>query len=171
MMLHGSEPGIAKGARPTMKPTMKTQMFIRRPVAEVFEAIVNPDVTTRFWFTRSTGRLEAGKHVTWQWEMYGASTGVNVEAVEPLRRVAMTWGPEGAQTSVEWTFQAVGEAGTYLTIMESGYPGTPDEVLARMSDSQGGFSFVLAGLKAWLEHGIQLDLVGDKYPPEVRSLA
>jgi uncharacterized protein YndB with AHSA1/START domain len=39
----------------------------------VFEAFVNPDITTTFWFTRSSGRLEAGKQVEWDWEMYGIS--------------------------------------------------------------------------------------------------
>jgi hypothetical protein len=27
-----------------------------------------------------------------------------------------------------------------------------------------GFSLTLAGAKAWLEHGIQLSLVADRYP-------
>jgi len=40
-------------------PTSKTGMLIRRPVAEVFEAFVDPAITTRFWFTRSSGRLRA----------------------------------------------------------------------------------------------------------------
>jgi hypothetical protein len=30
--------------------------------------------------------------------------------------------------------------------------------------STEGFSFLLAGAKAWLEHGVQLNLVPDKYP-------
>jgi uncharacterized protein YndB with AHSA1/START domain len=33
----------------------KAEMLIRRPVAEVFEAFVDPAVTTRFWFTKSEG--------------------------------------------------------------------------------------------------------------------
>jgi uncharacterized protein YndB with AHSA1/START domain len=44
-------------------------MLIRKPVAEVFEAFVNPDITTKFWFIKSSGRLEAGKQVQWEWEM------------------------------------------------------------------------------------------------------
>ena len=45
----------------------KTEMLIRRPVAEVFEAFINPDITTKFWFTKSSGRLEAGKQIRWDW--------------------------------------------------------------------------------------------------------
>jgi len=54
-------------------PISKTGMLIRRPVAEVFEALVNPDITTKFWFTKSSGRLEAGKQVQWKWDMYDIS--------------------------------------------------------------------------------------------------
>jgi uncharacterized protein YndB with AHSA1/START domain len=39
-------------------PVLKTGMLIRKPVADLFEAFVNPDVTTQFWFTKSSGRLE-----------------------------------------------------------------------------------------------------------------
>ena len=35
-------------------PAMKTGILIRRPAAEVFEAFVNPEITTQFWFTRSS---------------------------------------------------------------------------------------------------------------------
>jgi hypothetical protein len=31
-------------------PITKTGMLVRKPVADVFEAFVNPDITTKFWF-------------------------------------------------------------------------------------------------------------------------
>jgi uncharacterized protein YndB with AHSA1/START domain len=37
-------------------PIVKTQMLIRKPAEDVFEAFVNPAITTKFWFTRSTGK-------------------------------------------------------------------------------------------------------------------
>jgi uncharacterized protein YndB with AHSA1/START domain len=51
----------------THAPLMETGMLIRKPAAEVFEAFVNPDITTRFWFTKGSGRLEAGRQVQWDW--------------------------------------------------------------------------------------------------------
>ena len=65
---------------PTLVVT--TQMLIRRPVADVFEAFVNPAITTKFWFTKSSGPLETGKTIRWDWEMYGVSAEVTVKAVE-----------------------------------------------------------------------------------------
>ncbi|PXZ70790.1 polyketide cyclase, partial [Pseudomonas aeruginosa] len=39
----------------------KAEMLIRRPIAEVFEAFVDPAITARFWYSRGDARLEAGK--------------------------------------------------------------------------------------------------------------
>ncbi len=50
--------------------TATAEMMIRKPIAEVFEAFIDPAITTKFWFTKSTGKLEVGKQVDWIWEMY-----------------------------------------------------------------------------------------------------
>jgi hypothetical protein len=39
-----------------------------------------------------------------------------------------------------------------------------DELVKQACDSTQGFSLVLAGLKALLEHNIRLNLVPDRYP-------
>ncbi len=67
-------------------PSAKAEMLIRQPVAEVFEAFVDPAITARFWFTKSSGRLETGKQIQWDWEMYGHSVQVNVKAIEENKR-------------------------------------------------------------------------------------
>ena len=64
---------IAENLKLTRMPITKTGMLIRRPLNDVFEAIVNPEITTNFWFTRASGRLEVGKPVEWSWEMYDVS--------------------------------------------------------------------------------------------------
>ncbi len=75
----------------TKVPVMKTGMLIRRPVAEVFEAFIDPAITTKFWFTKSSGRLEVGRQVRWAWEMYGIDIPVTVIAVEPEARLVIEW--------------------------------------------------------------------------------
>ena len=42
-------------------PSMETGMLMRRPVAEVFEAFVDPAVTSRFWFSKGSARAAAGR--------------------------------------------------------------------------------------------------------------
>jgi len=143
-------------------PTVNAQMLIHRPVVDVFEAFVNPEITTNFWFTKSSGRLEPGKKISWDWEMFGVSTEVNVKAIEHNRRILIEW--DDPPCPVEWQFESHGDGATLVKIANWGFRGSDDEMLAQAIDSKGGFTMVLSGLKAWLEHGIALNLVHDQFP-------
>lgn len=144
-----------------------TQMLIRKPAEAVFEAFVDPAITTRFWFTRSTGKLEAGRHVRWDWEMYGASANVHVKSMEPPHRILIEW--DDPPLPVEWRFEPRPDGTTLVTISNWGFQGSDEAVIRRALDSMGGFAFVLAGLKALLEHNIALNLVADHYPDAHKS--
>lgn len=146
----------------TAPPVVTVQMVIRAPVAEVFEAFVDPQITTSFWFTRSSGRLAAGRTTRWEWEMYAASADVQVLELEQNRRILFEW--DDPPTQVEWTFEARADGSTLVRIVNRGFTGSGDEMVARALDSNGGFSFVLAAAKAYLEHGIELNLVADHAP-------
>jgi uncharacterized protein YndB with AHSA1/START domain len=151
----------------TRAPITDTGMLIRKPVADVFEAIVNPEITTQFWFTRSSGRLVAGQPIRWEWEMYDVSIEVTAKAIEPNRRIAIEWPGYSGRTTVEWTFQPLRDGTTFVRVTESGFTGTGDQLVKYVAESTQGFSLMLAGLKALLEHGVKLNLVGDRYPKGV----
>ena len=148
----------------TQVPITQAGMLIRKPVAEVFEAFVDPAITSRFWFTKSTGRLEAGKRITWTWEMYNHSVEVEVRTLEVNRRILIDWGNYESMTSVEWIFTPYEGDKTYVTIKNSGFKGEGDKVVSDALDSKGGFTWVLAGLKALLEHNIELNAIVDAFP-------
>jgi uncharacterized protein YndB with AHSA1/START domain len=153
----------------THTPIAKAAMLIRKPVAEVFEAFIDPAITSRFWFTKSTGRLESGRHIRWTWEMYDASIEVEVEEIEVNKRIVVDWGNYGAMTTVEWIFTPHGNDATYVTITNSGFKGDGDKVVRDALDSTGGFTWVLAGLKALLEHGVELNAIADAFPQGLSS--
>src|SRR5579863_1691010 len=144
-------------------PIAKAEILIRRPVAEVFEAFVDPAVTSRFWFTKGSARLEAGKMVRWDWEMYGLSMEAEIRAVEANRRILVGWSAYGG-TEIEWVFTPRGPDETFVSITHRGFKGTPEETAEAAIGSTEGFTFVVSGLKAWLEHGIELNLVYDRFP-------
>ena len=105
----------------TQIPRTKTGMLIRRPVADVFEAFINPDVTMQFWFTKSSGKLEVGKQVQWDWEMYGISIPVTVRRIESNRRMVMEWPGYTGPTTVEWLFEPQEDGTTFVRITEAGF--------------------------------------------------
>ena len=150
-------------------PVTKTAMLIRRPAVDVFGAFINPDITTQFWFTRSSGRLEVGKQVQWDWEMYGVSIVVAAKAIEQNRRILIEWSGYSGRTTVEWTFSAQEDGTTFVNITESGFTGDGDELVKQVTASTQGFTLVLAGLKAFMEHNIRLNLVADRYPKGIEE--
>jgi uncharacterized protein YndB with AHSA1/START domain len=145
-------------------PVAKAEMLIRRPVAEVFEAFINPTMTTKFWFTRSSGRLEPGKQVQWDWEMYDVSSQVSVKAIEEQKRILIEWSAYGTPTIVEWIFTAREDNTTFVSITNTGFNGDGDERVKQAIGSTEGFTIVLCGLKALLEHNVILHLVADRFP-------
>ncbi|MBA2304556.1 MAG: SRPBCC domain-containing protein [Acidobacteria bacterium] len=144
-------------------------MLIRKPVAVVFGAFVNPDITKIFWFTKSSGSLEAGQQVQWDWEMYGISVPVTAKAIEPNKRIVIEWPGHSSPTTVEWIFAPQEDGTTFVSITETGFTGDGDELVRQVTDSTQGFSLVLAGLKALLEHNVRLNLVVDRYPKGIEE--
>ncbi len=141
-------------------PEAVAGMLIRRPAAEVFEAFADPAVTSRFWFSKGSGRLEPDAVVRWGWEMYGVGSDVRVKAIEPGRRILIDWDLDDP-TEVEWLFEPRGDH-TWVTVTNRGFHG--EDPVAEALDSTGGFALVLAGAKIWLEHGIEPRFVLDRHP-------
>ncbi|MFN3020687.1 SRPBCC domain-containing protein [Chryseobacterium sp. TY3] len=140
---------------------VQCQMLIRKPIGKVFEAFLNPDVTSKFWFTKSSGRLEEGTTTTWTWEMYNVSTEVQTLWIIPNEKIETLWG--NPATNVDYIFQEM-KNGTLVNIKSYGYPQTGDDLAKVVNDNTGGFTMVLDGCKAWSEYGIKLNLIEDKFP-------
>src|SRR4051812_5402023 len=149
-------------------PSARAEMLIRKPVAEVFEAFVDPAITTKFWFTKSSGRLETGKQIRWDWEMYHASAQVTVKAIEQNRRILIEW-PAYGTTTIEWLFYPQANDTTFVSMTNAGFLGDGDEVVKNALDAVGGFTMVLCGLKALLEHNVILNLVADRFPEGIEK--
>ena len=143
----------------------EAQMLIRKPVEEVFEAFMNPAITKNFWFTKGSDRLEVDKKITWQWEIYNVSTTVVAKEILRNQKILFEWGQPSK--TVEFKFKELDDDSTFVTVSEWGYDKRGDELLAAIKDSTAGFTTVLDGLKAFLEHRINLNLIADKYPKEV----
>ena len=150
-------------------PIAKTGMLIRKPVADVFEAFINPDITTKFWFTKSSGRLEVGKQVQWDWGMYGISIPVTAKVIEANKRIVIDWPGYGSPTTVDWIFAPQEDGTTFVSITNAGFTGDGDALVKQATDSTQGFSLVLAGLKALLEHNVRLNLVADRFPKGIEE--
>ena len=142
----------------------KAEMLIRKPVAIVFEAFIDPAITAKFWFSSGTARLAPGGSVRWEWAMYGFSVDARVKAFEPDRRLVVEWSAYGPMSDIEWIFNARRDDTTYVSVKNSGFTGSADDIARLAVGATEGFAFVLAGAKALLEHNVRLNLVPDRFP-------
>lgn len=143
-------------------PIVETQMLIRKPVNEVFQAFIDPEITINFWFTKSNGKLVKGKKITWEWEMYNVSAEVDVKEIISNKLISIEW--DDPATTVDFEFSMFTSASTYVVIKNYGFHQKGAALIDAIKNNTGGFTTVLDGLKAYLEHGIRLNLVGDKFP-------
>ncbi len=150
------------------KPTAGSQMLIRRPAGEVYEALVNPENTTKFWFTESSGRRESGKTITWTWGQFGVSGTVSVKELKQDQLITFEWpsGENGSTRTVEITFESKSDETTFVQVVESGFSQEDEQLIKKIAGQTEGWTLVLSALKAWLEHGINLNLIGDHKPSE-----
>jgi uncharacterized protein YndB with AHSA1/START domain len=144
-------------------PVARAEMLIRRPLPEVFEALMNPWIATRFWLSRASARLDEIPRVTWEWSAFAAPVDVTVLEIEKNRRVLFEWSAFGSPTIVEWTFTPL-DGATYVKTMNRGFAGDLPQRSKAAVESTENFTHVLASLKAWLEHGIHLNLSADRHP-------
>lgn len=141
-----------------MKLTFDVYAKIARPVAEVFEAVADPQQLSAYFTTGgSSGRLQEGSTVTWKFGDAPGEYPVRVTRLVPNERIEFGWETNsgGYDTRVVITFESADGGGTLVRIAESGWKEDP----SGLKDSYGnchGWTQMLCCLKAWVEHRINL---------------
>ncbi len=131
---------------------------IRKPVAEVFDAVVNPAKLRQYFTTGgASAPLEEGVTVTWEFADFPGAFPVQVRRVEPNRSVVLEWqaGDGEYDTRVEMSFEALDPGSCKVQIAESGWRETQAGLEASYGNCYGWMNF-LCCLKVWLERGINL---------------
>ncbi|MFV0278449.1 MAG: SRPBCC family protein [Parahaliea sp.] len=136
---------------------------ISKPVHEVFEAVADPAQLSCYFTTGGArGRLVEGATVSWDFHDFPGAFPVSVVEVVPNRRIVLEWKASepdgdapGYNTTVTMAFQATDDNRTLVEITEQGWRETPSGLRASYGNCMG-WSQMLAALKIWLEHGINL---------------
>lgn len=140
-----------------MNPRFEVQLKIRKPVAEVFDAVVNPGKLTGYFVQTTSGPLVEGKTVMWSFAEHPEAFPVTVRQVVQDDRIVFEWGSAegGYDTKVEMSFKALDERSTLVQIRESGWRDTPKGIESSYGNA-GGWMHMLCCMKAFLEYGINL---------------
>ena len=135
---------------------------VSRPCRETYEAIADPDQLSRYFTTGGArGRLEPGADVSWDFADFPGRFPVTVVEATPPRRIVIRWEGEavaGGSGSTTTTFELEpidDDTRTLVTITESSWQPTAAGAKNAFGNCEG-WTGMLAALKAWLEHGINL---------------
>lgn len=147
-----------------MELRFRTFGRIARPVAEVFEAVADPDQLSAYFTTGgASARLEKGARVAWDFADFPGAFPVDVLDLVENDRIVLRWGladapgrPEGAfETEVTMRFSDCGDGRTLVEISETGWDATQAGLDASYGNCMG-WSQMICALKVWLEHGVRL---------------
>lgn len=140
-----------------MKLAFQVQLKIQKPIAEVFDAVVDPKKLSGYFIQAASAPLEEGKTVKWRFAEVPGEHDVVVRQVVANERIVFEWeaAEGGYNTRVEMTFKPLDAKSTMVQIGESGWRET-DEGQKASYDNCGGWMHMMLCLKAYLEHGINL---------------
>jgi uncharacterized protein YndB with AHSA1/START domain len=142
-----------------MAPSFQVQLKIRKPVSEVFDAVVDPKKLSGYFTRTASGPLATGQTVMWSFAEAPDVGEFPVKVKEVVKNSRISFGWESAEggydTLVEMTFVPLDGGATMVQIRESGWRDTPEGVKASY-DNAGGWMHMMACLKAYLEYGINL---------------
>ncbi len=135
---------------------------ISRPVHEVFEAVADPaELSSYFTTGGSSGRLEKGQMVTWEFADYPGAFPVEVVDVVKDKLILLRWNVhddesgDDLKTEVTMRFSDCGDGRTLVEIAEEGW-GTNQKGLKTSYGNCEGWTQMLCAMKMWTEHRINL---------------
>lgn len=135
-----------------MKLTARVSLQIQKPVEEVFEAIVNPQIMTKYFISESSGRMETGKELFWEFGDFPGKFPVKVTEVQSNSMVSFVWDEE---TIVRIILEEQTDKSTVVTITE-GEKELSEKNLEWLIGNTFGWGNFLDCMKACLEYGINL---------------
>jgi uncharacterized protein YndB with AHSA1/START domain len=140
-----------------MEPRFQVQLKIRKPAAEVFDAVADPKKLSGYFVETASGPLAAGATVRWKFPEFPGAFDVVVREVVQDQRIVFDWPAAGGgyNTTVEMTFTPLDADSTMVRISESGWRGG-EASLPHSHGNAGGWMFMMSALKAFLEYGINL---------------
>ena len=138
-------------------PIAKVSQLIRCPVADAFDAFVDPARITQFWLAATSAPLVKGAEVTWQFMVPGATERTRVTELKPPTQIAFDWS-DGVSVRIDFDAREANE--TRIRVEVTGFAG--DSAVDQALNATEGFAIVLCDLKTLLESGRSANLVRDK---------
>lgn len=134
---------------------IKAKLQISKPLHEVFEAIVDPVKMSNYFISKSSGRMEEGKKLVWQFPEFDMEFPIRAGKIEKDKYISYYWTMDGIELLVEINLTPADSNATIVTITEKSRDNDEAGIKWLKGNTEGWANF-LACLKAYLEYGINL---------------
>ena len=136
---------------------VKAALQIQKPVEEVFEAIVDPAKMSNYFISESSGKMEAGKTLTWKFPEFDMTFPVHIDKIEQNKYIAFHWeSPDRSRDlMVEINLEPKENNSTLVKVTEKDMELNEAGIKWVKQNTEGWANF-LACMKAYLEYGINL---------------
>jgi uncharacterized protein YndB with AHSA1/START domain len=137
------------------KLQINAALQIQKPVHEVYQAIIDPEKMIHYFISKSTGPMEEGKTVWWDFPEFEESSPVRIGKLIPDEFISFSWNSGEVELTVEITLLPQKDGSTLVKITEKEMENDEAGIHWLKGNTEGWANF-LACLKAYLEYGINL---------------
>jgi uncharacterized protein YndB with AHSA1/START domain len=129
--------------------------MILKPIDQVFQSIINPDILSNYFISKASGPIKQGETVTWFFDDVGVQLLVIIKTIKENELITFDWKASGITTQVDIALIAIDANLTSVIITEKSFQLNNTEVLKALQQTQGWTDFVCS-MKAFLYCGINL---------------
>lgn len=139
----------------TEKLEIEVAMQIQKPVHLVFDAIINPDTMSYYFISKSSGMMEEGSELIWNFPEFEMDYPVRVGKIIKDEYISFYWLVDEIELLVEMTLTERENNSTLVNITEKSRDNDL-KGLKWLSHNSFGWANFLTCLKGYLEYRIKL---------------
>lgn len=137
------------------KLKINVKMQIQRPAHQVFESIINPDKMSYYFISKSSGPMEAGAELIWNFPEFEKDYTIRVGKIKKDKYISFYWMMDDIELLVEMNLKEQADNSTLITISEKSR-GNDEAGLKWLSHNSFGWANFLTCLKGYMEYKINL---------------
>src|SRR5690606_4581254 len=122
-----------------MKLIAMATIQIQKPIEEVFEGIVNPEMMTKYFISESSGRMETGKELNWKFPEFPDKYPIKEIKIETNRLVSFVW-DEGKFVNIK--LESLPDKITLVKVIEDGKTYNEDNLKWVIGNTEGWANFL-----------------------------
>lgn len=130
-------------------PTIIQQDFIEKPVATVYQSLLQTELTPLLWGMSKPYSIEEGNRIRWIDQMTEITMEVYIKKLIPKQLISTVWQHHDIKTTVDYEFHELTSKITLLTFKAYDFEESGSALLQTIKDKRLVFIIALNALKGY----------------------